>query len=136
MRIPRAQAIRNLKFTLIRRRDALRSALAKDMDLLQEPRNNGVGNVVDIAIDVTQDDISSQLAEVESRELTNIETALERIRDGNYGNCEQCEEAIPLARLQTLPYVTLCIGCQREAEKNDSRRRLPDWRFVGEEDVL
>jgi DnaK suppressor protein len=50
--------------------------------------------------------------------LTHIETALERMRKGDYGLCEGCNQAIPLARLQALPYATMCIQCQREAEKS------------------
>jgi DnaK suppressor protein len=75
---------------------------------------------VDAALDTAQDEISSQLAEVESRELTNIENALEQMRQGRYGVCDGCETSIPLARLQALPYATLCIQCQREAEKSGS----------------
>jgi DnaK suppressor protein len=127
MKITRNDAIAHLRKVLIRRRDALRSALAGDLSLLKELRGQSRGDVADFALDAAQDEISSQLAEVESRELTNIETALERIREGNFGNCEQCDEAIPLARLQALPYATLCIGCQREAEKDGSRRGANDW---------
>jgi DnaK suppressor protein len=108
----------NLRQILVRRRDALRTALAGDLSLLKELRQQNSGDVIDAALDTAQDEISSQLAEVESRELTHIETALERMRHGDYGLCEGCGEAIPLARLQALPYATMCIGCQREAEKN------------------
>ena len=53
---------------------------------------------------------------------------LERIHEGNYGVCEGCEASIPLARLQALPYATLCIQCQREAEKEgDPRGNTADW---------
>jgi DnaK suppressor protein len=71
---------------------------------------------VDAALDSAQDEITSQLAEVESRELASIESALQRMRDGTYGKCEACGAAIPLARLQALPYAVLCIQCQQEAE--------------------
>lgn len=114
----RKEAMNNLKQILIRRRDALRRALAGDLSSLKELRQQTSGDVMDAAMDSAQDEISSQLAEVESRELTNIETALERMRSGDYGLCEGCSEGIPLARLQALPYATMCIGCQREAEKN------------------
>lgn len=130
MKITRNDAIAHLRKILIRRRDALRSALSGDLSLLNELRGQSRGDVADFALDAAQDEISSQLAEVESRELANIETALERIRDGNFGKCENCDEAIPLARLQALPYATLCIGCQREAEKDGSSRGMPDWSRV------
>jgi RNA polymerase-binding transcription factor len=114
----RKDAILNLRKVLIKRRDALRKALAGDLSLLKELREQASGDVVDAALDSAQDEISSQLAEVESRELANIENALEQMRAGQYGVCEMCETNIPLARLQALPYATLCIQCQREAEKS------------------
>lgn len=116
----RKDAIQQLKQILIKRRDALRKALAGDLSLLKQLRQQTSGDMVDAALDSAQDEISSQLAEVESRELANIEIALERIREGHYGMCESCECAIPMARLQALPYATLCINCQREAEKSGS----------------
>ena len=127
MKITRSEAFTHLRRVLIRRRDALRSALAGDLSLLKELRGQSRGDVADFGLDAAQDELSSQLAEVESRELVNIESALERIREGSYGKCEHCEEVIPLARLQALPYATLCIRCQREAEKDGSRRGASDW---------
>jgi DnaK suppressor protein len=114
----RKDAMMGLRQILMRRRDALRQALAGDLSLLKEMRQQNSGDVIDAALDSAQDEISSQLAEVESRELTHIETALERMRAGNYGSCDGCGSAIPLARLQALPYATMCIQCQREAEKS------------------
>jgi DnaK suppressor protein len=116
----RKDALMKLHQILIKRRDALRKALTGDLSLLKELREQTSGDVVDWALDAAQDEISSQLAEVESRELANIENALERMREGQYGVCEGCSEGIPMARLQALPYATLCINCQREAEKNGS----------------
>ena len=111
-------AISNLREVLIRRRDALRKALAGDLSMLKELREQSGGDVVDFALDSAQDELSSQLAEVESRELAYIDNALEQMREGNYGHCEVCNANIPLARLQALPYATLCIDCQRELEKH------------------
>src|SRR5947199_3350205 len=101
---------------LLKRREALRNALAGDLSLLKELRTQTGGDVVDAALDAAQDEISSQLAEVESRELANIERALVRIKTGTYGECEICSNRIPVARLNALPYATSCIECQRAAE--------------------
>lgn len=114
----RKDSILNLRQVLLKRRDALRKALAGDLSLLKELREQTSGDVVDFALDSAQDEISSQLAEVESRELAQIEGALEMMREGKYGVCEGCDKPIPLARLQALPYAATCIECQREAEKN------------------
>lgn len=123
----RKDALSSLRKILVRRRDALRSALSGDWSMLQELRSQSKGDVVDFAIDAVQDEISSQLAEVESRELSYIDNALERMQAGGYGLCEHCSQSIPLARLQALPYATLCIRCQREAEKSGGPRSTPDW---------
>jgi len=114
----RKEAVSQLRQILIRRRDALRKALAGDLSSLKELRQQTSGDMMDAAMDTAQDEISSQLAEVESRELAHIDTALERMRHGDYGTCDGCGHGIPLARLQALPYATMCINCQREAEKN------------------
>jgi DnaK suppressor protein len=133
----RKDALVNLRAILIRRRDALRSALAGDLSLLRELRSESPGDVVDAAYDSAQDEISSQLAEVESRELANIENALIRMKAGKYGQCEVCGGRIPMARLNALPYATVCIECQRELERSGSssatRRDFADE--AGEETV-
>jgi len=113
----RKDAILAMRQALITRRDALRKALAGDLSLLKELSSQSSGDVVDAALDSAQDEINSQLAEVESRELASIENALERMRVGQYGVCEGCSGKIPVARLNALPYATMCIECQREAER-------------------
>src|SRR4051812_5019749 len=116
----RKDAILSMRQILIMRRDALRTALAGDLSLLKELRAQTAGDVVDAALDSAQDEISSQLAEVESRELASIENALLRMKEGQFGVCEGCNCTIPMARLNALPYATLCIDCQREAERTGS----------------
>jgi DnaK suppressor protein len=102
--------------------------LAGDLSMLQELKAQNSGDVVDAALDSVQDEINSQLAEVESRELARIENALQRMRDGQYGTCEVCGCNIPMARLNALPYATLCIKCQREAEMEGAAGRADvDW---------
>ncbi len=129
----RQQAIEKLRQVLLKRRDALRKALAGDLSSLRELRSKSGGDWADIASDAAQDEISSQLAEVEARELAQIEAALERMRNGTYGICEVTGKPIPLARLQALPYATMCIEAQRELEKQmRSGRRHVDWSRVAE----
>ena len=124
----RKDAILNMRQILVKRRDALRKALAGDLSLLKELRAQTTGDVVDAALDSVQDEISSQLAEVESRELSRIEYALERMREGQFGICEGCESNIPMARLNALPYATYCITCQREMERQGATSAADvDW---------
>ena len=43
--------------------------------------------------------------------LTQVEHALVLIKKKKYGNCENCGEPIPVARLEALPYATLRKEC-------------------------
>ena len=51
------------------------------------------------------------LAENAANLLDQVDEALERIEGNGYGNCESCGSAIPVARLEALPYAKLCIDC-------------------------
>ena len=115
----RKDALLRLHARLVTRRDALRKALKGDLEGYREfAALNVVGDNVDAAVDTANDEISSQLVEIESRELGQIEHALQRIVQGVYGRCEYCSGKINEARLNALPYTNSCIDCQRENERH------------------
>ena len=64
-----------------------------------------------------RDDLDSQAAQ----ELRQVDDALARLDAGEYGTCAECEEPIGEARLQALPYATLCIQCAEEVEQRGAR---------------
>jgi DnaK suppressor protein len=43
--------------------------------------------------------------------LSKANRALERVEAGTYGLCESCGKAIPIERLEALPYSNLCVEC-------------------------
>lgn len=53
------------------------------------------------------------LASHERREdhLNRVKEALERIEDNEYGDCLDCGQAIPIARLEIDPAIALCVHC-------------------------
>lgn len=105
------------------------------MELQDLHTKQATSDSADVAFDSSGEEIASQLAELESRELAQIERAIKRLKSGTYGLCEGCGCKIPVARLNALPYSTLCISCQREME-NDSewldRRAGTDWEKVSD----
>ena len=111
----RRDALLRLHKTLMTRSTSLRKALAGE---LADLRNNGSenGDSADVAFDAGSEEISTQLAELEARDLTQVEKAISRIKQGTYGLCEMCQAKIPVARLNALPYSTTCVDCQREME--------------------
>lgn len=115
----RKDALLKLYVRLKARRDELKRALLDDLyDLGQEVGGRTGGDDVDLAANTSKNEMTSQLAQIASRELDQIERAIRRLRDGTYGTCEGCSKKIPVQRLNALPYTTCCIQCQREAEDN------------------
>ena len=49
--------------------------------------------------------------------LDKIQKALDRIGNGTFGICEECEEPISLKRLEARPETTLCIRCKEDQER-------------------
>src|ERR1700746_1237473 len=113
----RRDALLRLHKSLMARRDELRKRLGGEIkDLLAFQGDATGGDAADQAFDSGSEEVTSQLAELESRELSQIERALGRLKQGTYGVCEGCTRKIPVARLNALPFTTTCISCQREME--------------------
>ena len=58
----------------------------------------------------------------ERKLILKIHEALQRIEEGNFGQCEQCGDDIGIERLNARPEATLCIECKRRQEANDHAR--------------
>src|SRR4051794_35375204 len=122
----RSDALLRLHKTLLARRADLRKKLAGELDSLRNyGASDSTGDTADVAFEAGSDEMASQLAELDSRELTQIDRALARLKQGTYGLCEHCGNKIPIGRLNALPYSTLCIDCQREMEQ------YPGWHDRG-----
>ena len=83
------------------------------------------------ALDETQfaaaRELNTRGLEREAKLLRNVRLALDRIADGSYGTCFECEDQISQKRLQALPWASLCITCQEHADRNplgDSARPI------------
>jgi DnaK suppressor protein len=113
----RKDALIRLHQRLISKRETLRKKLFDEFKLTK-PVTDGVGDVGDVACDGASTELDSQLAALESRELRQVERAIELIREGRYGICEHCEQSIPVTRLQAVPFAPLCVECQRLLEES------------------
>jgi DnaK suppressor protein len=110
----RRDALLRLHKTLLARGDALRRALAGELQDLRKFRSSAsTGDTADAAFDSGNEELHSQLAELEARELNQIERALARMKQGTYGLCEFCQCKIPVARLNALPYTHIPISICR-----------------------
>ena len=71
----------------------------------------------DLAQNYSANDRAIALQDKAENTLEKIKHALQRIRDGTYGECVQCGRRVGGERLKALPYVELCIECQRTEEQ-------------------
>ncbi len=129
----RRDALLRLHKSLVARRDELRRRLGGE---LKDLRNSAAdtGDAADLAFDSSGEEVSSQLAQLEARELNQIERALARLKQGSYGTCELCQKRISVARLNALPFSTTCVACQREMETTGDwdERGKGDWDKVSD----
>ena len=102
---------------------ALRSRLQGAIDKLgnealraDEPDTDSE-DVADHGSDAFERNMTLGLMENEARTLHQIEEALEQMETGIYGVCILCGQAVPLARLEALPFATTCVPCQEKAER-------------------
>jgi RNA polymerase-binding transcription factor DksA len=69
------------------------------------------------------------LMEMESETLRQIDEAIQRLDDGIYGICAECDERISEARLKALPFATVCRDCQAQREDDQAARNARPSRF-------
>ncbi len=136
----RRDALLRLHKTLLERRDHLRRKLEEDLASLRNyVAADSTGDSADAAFEAGSEEMASQLAELDAHELSQIEGALSRLKNGTYGTCENCGCKIPVGRLNALPYTAMCIECQRELERYPGwspRRGAANWERVHEVDNM
>ncbi len=71
-------------------------------------------------------EIRDGLDDASADDLNQINQALARIDAGDYGFCQSCGNQIGAARLEALPYVTLCIDCAEGEEEMNKQELDPN----------
>ena len=73
-------------------------------------------HMADVATDMYDREFNLGLASNDRETLSRVNDALQRISEGEYGHCVQCEKPIAVARLKAIPYVETCVKCQEQLE--------------------
>lgn len=103
----------------------LKTALeAKRLEIVAQLR----GRVKELNIDESHSDLVDRIQRMShwdevagmlsrsSSTLTDIARCLRAIDEDAYGICFECEEPIPLKRLQSIPWAVYCVRCQERRE--------------------
>jgi len=107
------------------RRKVLRNELQAKLNAQDNPALLGLRNRMEETDDWAVADLETALdvAEVsrDVGELRDVESALARMAEGTYGECVDCGNHIPYARLAANPSASRCIACQEKLEARDRR---------------
>ncbi len=90
-----------------------------ELSIGEEP----TGDIYDQASSERDRELGLLLNDRERQKLHNIDEALLRIDEGEYGICEECDEDIPIGRLKVLPFTRHCVKCKSDIEKFQAQTR-------------
>ena len=87
-----------------------------ELEQLQTQENNDDMDFASMRSDAM---IEQLVSDQQKAELTDIEYALNRIKEGTYNTCEMCSEQIGAARLKAKPYAKFCMTCRPLYERSN-----------------
>jgi DnaK suppressor protein len=105
--------LKKLKAALEKKRDSIVNATGKraHWENMEDTRH---GDFVDQASDDNEVHVNLRLLQIDAKLLRAIEAAIGRIENGSYGTCSICEEEISLARLNAVPWTSVCLACKEK----------------------
>ena len=105
---------------LKQRQQIINGGIINKSDDLYVPADD-LSDESDLASSVINQQISCSIRERELSKLKRIDMALDRIHEGSYGHCQECDDEIGVKRLETQPWVELCIVHAEEKEREESQ---------------
>ncbi len=77
-------------------------------------------HLADLASDNFEQEVTLDLLTNEEQKRQEIQAALDRIENGTYGRCEECQQEINKERLQALLYTRHCVACARRLQEQQN----------------
>jgi DnaK suppressor protein len=117
-----AAEIKKIEAALVERRDELQAeydqTLAEITELQRERLTDSAGDdQADTGTKTLEREQEITLANNLLERINQVERAIDRLGEGNYGWCEKCGNAIPVERLAAFPSATLCVSCKQLEER-------------------
>lgn len=112
--------IDKMKEEMLSQRKTILASLADQSDDMRElVKTVESGDEADVAADAIDRTLLTALGTQDALRLQQIDAALERIAQGKFGRCIRCQKEIPEARLNAIPYATMCIQCASAEERRN-----------------
>ncbi len=113
----REKMIQEIKQDLLSQRGALLKEAEETLNTL--PRDLNFPDMGDQATAETDRNFMLRLRDRERMLLKKIDETIDRIDNGTYGICEECDNEIGIKRLEARPVTTLCIDCKTRQEEEE-----------------
>ena len=112
-----AKELDKIKKSLVRRKEELEEQLAQmhEDQAVYPPETTGQ-DIGDQTISSILETLRNTLQDTELGEYKRIMKALQKIEDGTYGICVDCQKEIPEKRLKSYPNASRCVMCQEAHE--------------------
>jgi DnaK suppressor protein len=125
----RKKFLADQRTALLEMKDKLLAEIESEAKAEREANKDEGMDTYDLASEERDREINFILSDRERAKSQQIEDALARIAEGNYGDCESCGLEIAEERLRALPFTRLCRDCQQDQEREArSQRRTDDGR--------
>jgi DnaK suppressor protein len=111
-----------IRVALSERRDELKAEYEQTMAEIAEAQRDRLtdsagDDQADTGTKTFEREQEISLANNVRERVAQVERALDRLDDGQYGWCERCGNAIPVERLAAFPSATLCVSCKQLEER-------------------
>jgi DnaK suppressor protein len=104
---------------LLKQQADLQRSMLSAVEQGRETNADDTQDVADQAVASYQKELLFSQGTNGHAQLTLIRAALDRISEGSYGECLNCNKAIGVKRLEALPWTPYCIDCQEKIENGE-----------------
>lgn len=114
-----SQNVRRLEEKLRQQQALLERSMLTAVEQGRQTSADVTQDVADQAVSSYQKELLFTQGTNGHTQLSQIRRALERIDEGNYGDCLQCGNTIGAKRLEAVPWAPYCIDCQEKIENGE-----------------
>lgn len=106
-----------IKESLLKMREEVIAEVQEKYAATRELGESNLPDLADVSSNAYNRELLLNLSEAQHRKMQDIDAALARLDEGEYGVCANCGEDISPRRMEVRPFSRYCIDCKTEIEK-------------------
>ncbi|MGB7189262.1 MAG: TraR/DksA family transcriptional regulator [Acidobacteriaceae bacterium] len=117
-----SQSVRRVKERLLQQKRLLERSTLSVVEQGREAIAEDAQDTTDQAVFSYQKELLFSRGTHDHSQLGLVKRALERLKEGSFGECVECGNQIGAKRLEALPWTPYCIDCQEKRERGEMER--------------